>query len=234
MRSVASTARGGAVLATLSAFFLAFASPAAAAKSTGKLTISPAPNTPDVSPETQISVLGPKPSQIRSVKVTGAESGPHSGSLQPYSGKRGASFVLDQPLAEGESVEATVRVKGLKTKRFSFTVADLAPLGKPLNLKATQPDKLDHFVSEPELIPPQITVNQHVPARLRRRRHPAHPASLAGRPPRVRQLDHDQAGRPGRADDRRRARRAGLVSPARRRPTSPPTCACRSTAASRS
>ena len=131
------------------------------------LTISPAPGTPDVNPQTQISVLGVKPQQIKSVAVTGAASGPHPGSLHSYTGNRGASFVLDQPLAEGETVAATVSIKGRKPIDFDFTVADLGPTQPPLTLRSTQPDKLQHFVSEPGLTPPLINVN-HNSARARR------------------------------------------------------------------
>ncbi len=53
-----------------------------------------------------------------------------------------------------------VKVKGRKPIRFSFTVATLGPKLPALNLTSTQPDKLDHFVSEPGLTPPRITVNR--------------------------------------------------------------------------
>jgi hypothetical protein len=135
--------------------------PAAAA-----VTVSPAPGTLAASPETQISVLGIGPEEIRSVTVAGSGSGPHPGRLQAYSGDRGASFLLDEPLTEGESVDVAIRFESRATKRFSFTVADLAGPQPPLVLTATQPDKLQHFVSEPSLIPPEITVN-HTSRRAR-------------------------------------------------------------------
>jgi hypothetical protein len=131
-----------------------------AAKSTEPLTISPAPNTPDASPQTQISVLGVARNRIRSVSVTGQASGAHSGRLLAYSRHRGASFVLDQPLTQGEPVSAVVRIRGRKPIRFGFTVATLGPAQAPLNLTSTQPDKLDHFATEPGLTPPKITVNR--------------------------------------------------------------------------
>ena len=126
----------------------------------GRLTISPQPNTPDASPGTQISILGVARSQIRSVSVTGQSSGVHSGSLLSYSGHRGASFVPDQPLTQGESVAVVLRIRGRKPIRFGFTVATLGAKQGPLTLTATQPDKLQHFVSEPGLIPPKITINK--------------------------------------------------------------------------
>ena len=138
----------------------ALAAPAGAGASSGKLAISPQPNTPDASPQTQISILGAQRQQIRSVAVTGQASGPHSGRLLSYSRHRGASFVLDQPLKQGESVSVEIRIKGRKPIRYSFTVATLGPKQPPLNLTSTQPDKLDHFVTEPGLTPPKITVNK--------------------------------------------------------------------------
>src|SRR5437764_2112100 len=142
------------------------AAPAFAARPAGGLTISPAPNTPDASPQTQISILGVPRGQIESVRVTGQASGVHGGRLRPYSGKRGASFVPDQPLTQGEPVAVVVRVSGRAPIRFSFTVAHLAPTPPTLNLTATQPDKLDHFVTEPDLTPPHITINEPAPRGL--------------------------------------------------------------------
>jgi hypothetical protein len=126
----------------------------------GKLTISPQPNTPDASPQTQISILGVPRNRIRSVSVTGQSSGQHSGRLLSYSGHRGASFVLDQPLTQGEPVSVEIRVRGRKPIRYGFTVATLGPKQPTLNLTSTQSDKLQHFVSEPDLTPPKITLNK--------------------------------------------------------------------------
>ena len=145
---------------------LVMLSAAAPASAAGRVTISPAPGTPDVNPQTQISILGPHPDAIRSVTVTGAVSGPHPGSLASYSGNRGASFLLDQPLNAGEEVSATVRIRGMETRRFNFTVARLGPPQPPLTLTSHQPEKLQSFVSEPGLEPPKITVN-HTSSRAR-------------------------------------------------------------------
>jgi Arylsulfotransferase (ASST) len=136
----------------------ALAAPAGAHASS--LTISPQPGTPDASPQTQISILGVPRPQIRSVQVTGQVSGPHSGSLRSYSGHRGASFLPDQALTQGEAVSVEIRIKGRKPIRYSFTVATLGAKQLVLNLTSTQPDKLDHFVTEPGLTPPKITVNK--------------------------------------------------------------------------
>ena len=138
----------------------ALAAPAAAHGSNTKLTISPQADTPDASPQTQISILGTPRKTIRSVSVTGQTSGPHPGHLSSYSGHRGASFLLDQQLTQGESVSVEIRIKGRKPIRYSFTVATLGAKLPPLNLTSTQPDKLDHFVTEPGLTPPKIAINK--------------------------------------------------------------------------
>jgi hypothetical protein len=120
--------------------------------------ISPAPGTPDVSPQTQISVLGVPRAEISSVSVTGAVSGAHPGTLRAYSGDRGASFVLRQPLTQGEQVRAVVALRGRPAVRFSFGVARLGPTPPILNITTTQPAKLDRFMTLPTLTPPRVTV----------------------------------------------------------------------------
>jgi hypothetical protein len=122
------------------------------------LTISPAPGTPDANPKTGVSVLGVAPARIGSVRVVGAKSRTHPGKLLPFSRNRGAIFVPSTPLTEGEKVSVTVSVHGRPQRRFSFTVANLAPVPPILNPSATQPDKLEHYQSEPNLTPPHITV----------------------------------------------------------------------------
>ena len=84
--------------------FAAFGVTDADAANGGDLTISPAPDTPDVNPQTQISILGVAPQKIRVGRVTGRGQRRAPGLARAYSGNRGASFVLDQPLTEGESV----------------------------------------------------------------------------------------------------------------------------------
>jgi hypothetical protein len=136
---------------------------APAAPAAAKLTISPAPGTPDASPQTQISILGIAPGRIVSVSVTGAVSGGHPGALRRYSGGRGASFVLAQPLTQAERVNAVVNIRGRSPVRFSFTVAQFAGPLPLLNPTGRQPEKQQHFVSRPDLIPPRITVRKHSP-----------------------------------------------------------------------
>jgi arylsulfotransferase ASST len=135
----------------------AWAAPAPAVAH-GQLTISPAAGTPDAAPDTQISILGVNKKRIQSVRVTGDVTGRAGGRLRQYSNKHGASFIPSGPFAEGEHVELVVRIEGRKPIRRSFEIAHLGQIQPPLNLDKTQPDKLQHFVSEPELIPPRISV----------------------------------------------------------------------------
>jgi hypothetical protein len=136
----------------------AFASPAQA-----KLTISPQPGTPDASPQTQISVFGIARSKITSVAATGSVSGPHTGQLKPYSRNRGASFVPDQPFTQDEKVDAVVSLRGRSPVRLSFTIAHFAGKLPFLNPAGRQPDKMQSFVSRPDLTPPKITVRKAAP-----------------------------------------------------------------------
>jgi Arylsulfotransferase (ASST) len=133
---------------------------ALAAPADAKLTISPAPGTPDASPQTQISILGVAPGKISSVEATGTATGAHPGVMRPYSGGRGASFLPSQPFAQDERVDAVVNIRGLAPVRFSFTIAHLGPTLPLLRLTARQPDKLQSFVSRPDLQPPKITVRR--------------------------------------------------------------------------
>ena len=123
-------------------------------------TISPLPGTPDASPDTQISILGVAPRSIVSVQVTGSISGADPGRLRPYSAERGASFVLRRPLMQGDRVSVLVRLRAARAVRSRFTVARLAPIPPVINALAEQPDKLDHFTSEPSLLAPRITVRR--------------------------------------------------------------------------
>lgn len=125
-----------------------------------RITISPAAGTPDASPDTQISILGVNKKRIESVDLTGDVTGRHRGTLRHYSHGPGASFIPTQPFAEGENVDLVVRIEGRRPIRRSFEIAHLGRIQPPLNLDKTQPDKLQHFVSEPDLLPPRVSVNK--------------------------------------------------------------------------
>lgn len=135
---------------------------AAAPAAHAAVAVSPLNGTPDANPATQISVFGVAPSRIVSVRAVGARSGAHAGKLKDYSGRRGASFVPARPFATGERVAVTVRLRGVARAvvRSSFTVATPAPIPPVLNLPSTQPGKLEHFATRPDLLAPKITVAQ--------------------------------------------------------------------------
>src|SRR4051812_9592672 len=148
----------------------------------------------------QISVLGTRPAIIRKVEVRGALSGVHSGRLRAYSGARGASFVPAQPFAEGEEVTATLTLSRHRVRRWTFTIAQAGRTPPILNITSTQPGKLEHFVTEPALVPPRITVRRRSGGQ---RVDLPHAAALAGRASGQHDVGHAHARRPGRADDRR-------------------------------
>jgi Arylsulfotransferase (ASST) len=149
---------------TLTALLLALAAPvnaAAAKQATPPLpAISPEPGTLDASPTTQISVFGVPRASIESVRVTGSLSGAHAGRLESYSQNQGASFVLSEPLTAGEKVTAVIKVKGRNAITDRFVVADPGKMVPILNATEEQPAKLQHFVTEPTLMPPKITVER--------------------------------------------------------------------------
>jgi len=141
---------GGAAAGTLSL---------AAAATAGAVTVSPLPGTPDAMPATQISILGTSASNIESVTVTGSVTGAHSGHLESYSSASGASFVLDSAFEEGEEVEAVVALKEGGTIEDRFSIAHLAPPEGLLDPEGEKPESLEHFKTEPELLPPKVQVN---------------------------------------------------------------------------
>jgi len=130
------------------------------------LTVSPQNGTLDASPSTQISILGRKAKQIDSVTAVGSVSGSHTGQLEGYSDSSGASFVPDTPFTPGETVAVNVQANGGRAASVSFTIGTLVPAAAipTLNLSTPHQDtKLQHFVSRPDLLPPQISVSMQNP-----------------------------------------------------------------------
>ena len=136
-----------------------------------RVTVSPGPQTRDASANTQISMLGVSAGQLADVTVKGSRSGLHSGRLEGYSQRDGASFVPSKPFADGELVTVRAQLReGPHTTPFawSFTVAErdqpgtasatnTAPSTRPL--PAPAPREYQSFRSRPELRPPDITVS---------------------------------------------------------------------------
>jgi hypothetical protein len=132
------------------------------------LSVSPLPDSYDANARTQISLAGVPAAALSSISVRGAHSGKHDGRLRAYSQGDGASFVLDDPLSEGETV--TVRGKlrsGSSTHPFAFhfTVAtqDVLPYSKPSQPSGRDYNEKQHFHSEPKLEPPGVVVTTRTP-----------------------------------------------------------------------
>jgi hypothetical protein len=151
MRRVVSSAAAAAVLSLTGASF---------AQAATTPMISPQPGTPDASTTTQISIFGVAPGTIESVHVTGSASGAHSGRLERYSHHQGASYVPAKAFTPGETVTAVIRIKGQKTIHDRFTIEHPGTTLPLLNASVSQPAKLEHFVTEPTLLPPKITVHK--------------------------------------------------------------------------
>jgi hypothetical protein len=133
---------------------------AAASSSAVAPAISPQTGTLAASTTTQISIWGVPRARIESVSVKGSVSGSHTGRLKPYSNDQGASFMPSKPFTAGENVTAVIRVKGLRPIRDQFSIEHPGTTLPLLNASKVQPAKLQHYVSEPSLLPPKITVKK--------------------------------------------------------------------------
>ncbi len=148
-------------LTICAAVMLALAVPAAG---WAAITISPLPGTPDAPPATQISILGTPASNVESVTATGSISGTHLGTLQSYLSSPGASFLPELPFTEGEQVHVVVDLKGGTPLEDSFTVAHLGPSEGLLHNTGEKPEEQQHFVTQPELRPPKVTITTADPS----------------------------------------------------------------------
>jgi hypothetical protein len=140
----------------------------------GRVTVSPGPETRDASAVTQISMLGVAANELTGVTVTGSQTGAHSGHLLAYSQGDGASFLPSRAFAEGElvTVHAAVLEHGSTTPfSWSFTVAVRdrpgsmsAAIGTGTSTSsaptpAPAPREYQSFHSRPGLRPPDVTVS---------------------------------------------------------------------------
>jgi hypothetical protein len=120
------------------------------------------PGTPDASPSTQISFLGPAGTQVQSVEVSGSRSGTHAGRLEAYSTGTGESFLPSHPFTPGERVHVVAHVLAAGASEeaaTSFVVAHQASVKEnefPLNRGSTK--DVQHFGSAPELTPSALRV----------------------------------------------------------------------------
>ncbi len=126
------------------------------------IAISPQPGTPDASPSTQISFLGPSGTHVTEVRVVGSRSGVHAGVLRAYSTGTGESFLPAHQFQAGERVHVSARVS-VGTASYSlatsFTVAHQALVSQkefPLNPGNTS--EVQHYSSAPALTPSTVHV----------------------------------------------------------------------------
>jgi hypothetical protein len=130
---------------------------------TSSVVVSPEPGSQTAMPQTQISFLGIAPSAIGTVTVTGSVSGPHTGTLEPYSTGTGASFVPSTPFTAGETVDVhtSLDIVGTTSGDFSFTVVTPATTADA----ATGPGPVQslsgasRFLSAPTLRPPHFAIS---------------------------------------------------------------------------
>jgi hypothetical protein len=137
-----------------------------AALAGGAVTVSPAPDTRDASPLTQISLLGAPGADISTLTASGSRSGHHPGRLLAYSQGDGASFLPTKPFAAGEivTVHALLRRDGAASPiAWRFTVAEPDTVSRSLETPPGPPpppkaSEFQRFVSRPDLHPPTVTV----------------------------------------------------------------------------
>jgi hypothetical protein len=157
LRSVASAL----ALAGASAL-LALAFPAGAAAQT-PVAVYPSPGTLYNTPQTQIAFRGVPASQLGSIHVVGSISGVHAGHVEADSDGDGGSFLPSQPFVAGETVTVSTSLNILDGKNgtFSFQIAQLSHPIAPATLPVVHavPGGLQHFHSEPGLIPPSVRIS---------------------------------------------------------------------------
>jgi len=139
------------------------------AASAHAVTISPLPGTPDASPRTQISFLGVPAGEIHQISVVGSRTGSHRGQLHGYDSAPGASFIPERGFSEGESVRVSALAGPAGHQQrvgSSFTIAQLAHYRfTPMSTKAppAKPGMVQSFVSQPDLMPPTVSVITDTP-----------------------------------------------------------------------
>jgi Arylsulfotransferase (ASST) len=126
------------------------------------VTVSPLPGTPDASPATQISFLGPSGTTVSEVRVVGSRSGVHGGRLEAYSTGTGESFLPAHPFQAGErvTVHASVNSGGAtQAVSTSFTIAHQDAVSQtqfPIN--PGDPRAVQHYSSAPSLTPSTVSI----------------------------------------------------------------------------
>ena len=134
------------------------------------VTVSPMPGAADAAPQTQISMLGVPAPELHDVSVRGSRSGAHTGKLEPYSQRDGASFVPAAPFDPGETVTVSALVaapSGTLPLHFTFGVETPDPVSRtPEPRRAPQAHSAQSFISRPDLRPPVLTIEHRSGAAL--------------------------------------------------------------------
>ena len=129
-----------------------------------QVAVFPSPGTTSALPQTQITFRGIPASQIGHITVVGSSSGAHSGAIDADSDGQGGSFVPSVPFTAGETVTVTtgLNVLGGTSGTFHFGIA--SPFGtiNPMKLPMVPAGSngVQHFHSQPNLLPASITVNR--------------------------------------------------------------------------
>jgi hypothetical protein len=128
------------------------------AAATGGVAVSPQPGTPDASATTQISFLGAAGTKVSDVRVSGSQSGAHSGVLRAYSTGTGESFLPSHPFRAGEKVTVHAQAGGAAVST-SFTIAHQAPVSqKQFALNPGDAKAVQHYSSAPSLMPSTVKI----------------------------------------------------------------------------
>ncbi len=140
-----------------------FEDTSASRAATSPIAISPEPGTPDASPSTQISFLGPQGTRVSEVHVVGSHSGTHTGVLRAYSTGTGESFLPAHQFVPGERVNVSARVSAGTASyavSTSFTVAHQASVSqKEFPLNPGNSSEVQHYISAPTLTPSTVHIS---------------------------------------------------------------------------
>jgi hypothetical protein len=140
----------------------AFEDTSASSAAASPIAVSPQPGTPDASPSTQVSFLGPHGTHVTEVHVVGSHSGAHAGVLRAYSTGTGESFLPAHQFAAGERVKVNARVSAGTASyavSTSFTVAHQASVSqKEFPLNPGNSSEVQHYSSAPTLTPSTVHI----------------------------------------------------------------------------
>lgn len=139
-------------------------------KAAATVRVYPMPGTPTASPRTNITFRGSNDLEPSDVRVFGAASGHHNGTLTQHKDDHGFTFVPDKPFKAGENVRVRTNlpVRGSRDGDFFFGVArpyapeddsgQAAGGGSSGGEENSAQDKRQDFASRPDLHPPKLDV----------------------------------------------------------------------------